>query len=598
MSLNNGLRRWLGRYKWLLTGLMLVLVTALGYAGFAKYLAASGQEPSFWNTLYPTLQLYTLEFRVTSAPISWELQTARFLAPVMAVYTAIQAITGIFREQIQLLRVRFLKNHIVICGLGRKGYRLARAFRSQGQKVVAIEQDAGHDLLEQCRQEGITVLAGNATDLWLLRQARVDRARYVLTVCGSDGANAEIAVNIHKLVSGRKGSALSCLIHMYDLQLYNLLREREMAMGEIDAFRLEFFNIFEIGSRVLLQEYPPFSTAGEAQGSRPHIVLVGAGRLGESIVVNAARAWWERHTEGAGRLRITLIDRQAKMKKASLCLRYPQLEKACELVPGQMDVKEPEFERADFLIGERGSPDVTMVYVCLDDDANALSAALTLHQRLRAFGVPIVVRTTHEAGLATLLQKRSPEHDSFVNLHVFGLLDRTCTPELISGCTYEILARAVHEQYVANESRKGATPETNPSMVSWEELPESLRESNRNQVEHIRVKLETIGCDISVTNEWEVPPLQFTPEEVELMARMEHERFLGEGLKRGLTHSPAQSSGKRASPALVPWEKVPEEEKEGYRNSVRQLSELLAKAHFQIYRFRVKQEEKTTHINS
>lgn len=138
-----------------------------------------------------------------------------------------------------------------------------------------------------------------------------------------------------------------------DLWLTKLRSEREMAMGEIDAFRLEFFNIFESGSRVLLQEYPPFSTAGEAQSSKPHIVLVGVGRLGESIVVNLARAWWERHIKDAGQLRITLIDRQAKTKKESLCLRYPQLEQACELVPEQMDVKGPDFERADFLFGKQ-----------------------------------------------------------------------------------------------------------------------------------------------------------------------------------------------------------------------------------------------------
>lgn len=589
MSRGNRLRRWLGRYKWFLIGLMWFLAIALGYVGFMRHFTAIGQTHSFGDILYLTLQLFPLGSGAVSEPISWELQAARFLAPVMAVYTAIQAVAGIFQEQIQLFRARFLKDHIVICGLGRKGYLLSRAFRSRGERVVVIEQDAGNDFLEQCRQKGVTVLLGNATDLGLLRQARVDRAKYVISVCGSDGANAEIAVNVHKLASGRKGKTLSCLVHMYDLQLYNLLREREMAMGEIDAFRLEFFNVFESGSRVLLQEYSPFSTTGEAQSSRPHIVVVGVGRLGESIVVNSARAWWERHARGAGRLRITLIDKQAKAKKESLCLRYPQLEKACELVPEQMDVKEPDFERADFLFGDQGSPDVTVVYVCLDDDSKALSAALTLRQRLRALEIPMVVRTTYEAGLSTLLHKRNVEHDSFVSLHAFGLLDCTCTPELISGCTYEILARAVHEQYVANERREGSTLETNPSMVSWEELPESLRESNRNQVEHIRVKLGAIGCDITVTNEWEVPPFQFSPEEVELMAQMEHERFVAERLKQGFTSAPTKDMGKKTSLVLVPWEKLPEEEKEKDRNSVRQLSELLAKARFQIYRFREKQ---------
>jgi hypothetical protein len=214
---------------------MWVLAIALGCIGFAKYFASTGETRSVWDILYVTLQLFTLESGALSGPVGWELQAARFLAPLLAVYTAIQAAASIFREQIQMLRMRFLKDHIVICGLGRKGYLLSRAFRSRGERVIVIEQDTDNDLLIQCRRDGIVVLLGNATDSTLLRQARVDRAKYAICVCGNDGTNAEIAALVHKLVSSRKGKALSCLVHMYDLRLYNLVREREMAMGGLQA---------------------------------------------------------------------------------------------------------------------------------------------------------------------------------------------------------------------------------------------------------------------------------------------------------------------------------------------------------------------------
>ena len=590
MALSKRLKQWPSRYRWSFIGLMWVLAIALGYIGFAKYFASTGETRSVWDILYVTLQLFTLESGALSGPVGWELQAARFLAPLMAVYTAIQAVASIFREQIQMLRMRFLKDHIVICGLGRKGYLLSRAFRSRGERVVVIEQDADSDLLIQCQQDGIMILLGNATDSALLSQARVDRANYAICVCGNDGTNAEIAALMHKLVKGCKGKALSCLVHIYDLQFYNLVREREMAMGELDAFRLELFNILESGSRMLLDEYPPFSANSDARDLGPHILVVGVGRLGESIVVNSARRWWDRHTKGGGRLRITLVDKQAKIRKELLCLRCPQLEEAIELIPEEIDVTGPDFERAAFLFNNQGDPDVDVVYICLDDDSNALSAALTLRQRLRATTIPIVVRTAHESGLAALLQKRNLKHDSFASLRPFGLLDRTCTPELISGCTYEILARAFHEQYVDSERKKGSMPETDPSMVSWEDLPENLRESNRNQVEHIRVKLEAVGCDIGVTNEWEVAPFRFSADEVELMTQMEHKRFVAERLRQGFTYAPTKDLAKKKSPTLIPWQELPDLEKEKDRNSVRQLSNVLAKARFQIYRFREKQE--------
>lgn len=575
--------QWLGKYKWLFIGILWVLVIALGYAGFSRYYASTGQPASFWDNLYPSLQLFALEFN--GVTVIWELQVARLLAPLMTVYTIIQVAASIFREQIQLLRMRFLKNHTIICGLGRKGYLICQALRKRGESVVVIEQDEGNEFLEVCRREGATVILGSAANTGILRQARVDKAKNGIAVCGGDGTNAEIAVKIHKLVSGRKGRAISCLIHVFDLQLFNLLREREMAMGEIDTFRLEFFNIFESGSRILIQELPFLNADSEAINPNPHLVVVGVGRLGESVIVNAARKWWDSCVDGSGRLRITLVDRQANMKKELLCLRYPQLEEACELNTEEMDTSMPDFERAAFLFDDKGNTSVSTVCVCLDDDSRALSAALTLHNRLRTARVPIIVRMLYEAGLATLLQDRGTDPDSFANLRPFGLLDRTCMPELISGNTYEILARAVHEQYRANEKQKGSTMDTNPSMVSWEELPAHLKESNRNQVEHIRVKMEAVGCDIAITNAWEVQPFEFSPDEIELLAEMEHQRFVKERTKQGYVSAASKDITDKKSPSLVSWQELSEEEKEKDREIVRQLPELLAEARFQIHRF-------------
>lgn len=578
------LKRWLGDYKWPLIGFIWMVAIVLGYIGFSNYYAAIGEASSFLDNLYLTLQLFALESGWVSGPVGWELQIARFLAPAIAIYTAIMALAAILHEQLQLFRVRFLKNHVVICGLGRKGLLLSQGFRERGERVVVIERDGDNGMLGQCREQGAIVLIGSAADPGLLRKARVDNAKHVISVCGDDGANAEVAVHARELVWDRKGKALSCIVHIVDLQLCNLLREREIRMGKLDAFRLEFFNVFESGARVLLDEYPPFSKTGEDHSFTPHMVVVGIGRMGESLVVNAAKNWRDRDNPSGERLRITLVDREAERKKDSLCLRYPQLERVCELLPGQIDIQAPEFQRAEFLFDHHGRCDVTSIYVCLDDDSRALGAALKLRQRVRALEIPIVVRMTYDAGLAALLRENEDRSESFANIHAFGLLDRTCTPDLIFSCTYEILARAIHEDYVRNEREKGFTPETNPSMVPWEELPENLKESNRSQAEHISVKLEAIGCDIAITSDWDAELFQFSAEEVELMAEMEHERWVKERLREEWKYDSNKNLEKKTSPALVPWSELSEEEKDKDRNPVRGLPSFLAHARFQIYR--------------
>src|SRR4030042_3240325 len=131
------LKRWFGDYKWPLVGFMWVVAITLGYLGFSKYFSAIGETRSFWDTFYRTLQLFALESGfVSGSVVGWELQLARFLVQAVAAYTATQALAIIFQEQLQLFRMRFLKGHIVIWGLGRKGLLMSGGFREREEQVV------------------------------------------------------------------------------------------------------------------------------------------------------------------------------------------------------------------------------------------------------------------------------------------------------------------------------------------------------------------------------------------------------------------------------------------------------------------------------
>jgi len=602
-------RQW-HTYRWFVIGGVWIVALGLGYVGFARYFAALGEARSPSDLLYLTLQLFTLESGSVSGPKGWELELARLLAPAIAAYTAVQALAVILFEQFQSLRLLFIQGHVVICGLGRKGHLLAQAFRERGDRVVVIEQDEDNSFLKPCRDLGAVVLIGDATERETLRRAGVQRARYLVATGGDDGVNAEIAVHARELVGGRDGIPLTCLVHIVDPHLCDLLRERELEAESPSSYRLSFFNTFDLGARAVLDEYPPFGETDQVRGSPPHLLLVGLGSVGRSLVVHAARRWRERHRRerfaanhqdvtlsgsegqspgqsqqsGEARLRITVVDREADHKTETLLLRYPQLPQVCELIPAEMDIRWPEFHRARFLYDPDGRCTVTAIYVCLDNEPLGLAAGLTLLQRLRGQEIPIVVRMASEAGLATLLDRAEEDGGGFANLHAFALLDRTCQPDLLLGGTHEILARAIHEDYVRHQAEVGETPQTNRSMVAWDELPESLKESNRRQADHIGVKLKAVGCGIAPLTAWDAESFQFTPEEVELMARMEHERFVEERLRAGWRPGP-KDPARKTSPHLVPWKQLSEEIKELDRNPVRGLPRFLARAGLQIYRW-------------
>jgi len=578
-----GVKRWLRvlqEHQWLLISTLAVLALVLGLIGFRKYFTALDQPRSFWDVLYLALQLFTLESGSVYGPaVGWELEAARLLAPGIAAIAAVKAFALVFREQLQLFRMRFVRGHVVICGLGRKGLRLARQLRAEGRRVVAIERDEGNDHIAQCRDLGVVVLPGDAADVEMLRKARLGEAACVVAVCGDDGANAEVAVHARELAQWRRGQPLQAVVHITDPQLCRLLVEQELERRQRDPYRLEFFNVFDIGARSWLSLHPATAGPDGRPLPAPHLALVGLGRMGESLLVQAARGW--RDAGADGEFRVTVIDRVATAKMASLCHRYPRLAQACRLTALDMDVESPEFHRGEFLQAPDGT---TAAYICLDNDALGLAAALALQHRTRNLGIPVVVRMTGDAGLATLLRGDEAASGALPAIQAFSLLDQACRPEQILAGTHEALAQSIHADYCRHQRERGETPATNPAMVPWDDLPEHLRDSNRDQAAHIGVKLRELGCGLAPLTDWDEKLFAFTTDEVERLARLEHDRWVDERRRAGWRPGPAKDVDRKISPYLVPWEALTEPVRDQDREPVRQLPRFLAGAGFKIIR--------------
>jgi len=427
------LRPWWQSHQWLIIGIVAIFTVLCGYFGFYKHFISLGEPRSALDILYLTLQLFTLESGGITGPTFWELELARFLAPGVAAFAALKALSLIFKEQIQLFKVSFLRDHVVICGLGRKGVLLAKCFREERYAVVVIESDEGNDYIIQCRDEGAVVLIGDSTDRRLLRKAGVHKAKYCISVCGEDGINAEISVHALDLVKSRRKKILTCIVHVVDPQLCNLLKEKEIESGKPDAFKLDFFNVFDRGARAWLDEHPPFRKDRKPGDPLPHLLIVGVGRMGESLIAHTAEEWRPFFAASGEKLRFTLIDKFAEKKKEILYLNNSRLEEICDIIPLQMDILSPDFLKAKFLFDARNRCRITNVYICLDDDSFGLSTGLILHQHLKDKGVPIIVRVRTEAGMAKLFKKE--EKGSLAQFFTFSLLDKTCRSEHVLGGT-------------------------------------------------------------------------------------------------------------------------------------------------------------------
>jgi hypothetical protein len=297
---------------------------------------------------------------------------------------------------------------------------------------VIIEHDDHNDWLEACWAMGAVVLLGDATDTNLLRKARLHKARCVVAVCNDDGINAEVAVRARALSAGREKDPLRCILHLVDPQLCDLLREQETRLGKAATLQLELFNVFDQGAQILINEHPLTSKVKGDEHAAPHILIVGLGHLGESLLMHAARKWHSQK-DGNGRLHFTIVDQEAEVRVEAVKTRYPQVAADCRIKSYQMNVRSPEFQRGDFLLELKNPGAITIAYVCLDDDTLGLQASLILQQLLHRHKTPIVVRMAEKGGLATLLHGDGASSDRFENLTAFALLDRTCTPEILLG---------------------------------------------------------------------------------------------------------------------------------------------------------------------
>ena len=581
----HNLRHWWQDMKWPVLIAMAFFSLALGYIGFARYAAARGASPTSLDLIYQTLQLVSMNSGLVPGPINWQLQVARFLIPALTVYTALSALALIFSEQMQVFKLWRIRDHVIVCGLGRKGALLVEQFRALNMDVVVLEQDEGNDWLEIARGLGAIVLVGEAADPDLLRQAKVDQAKYLIAVMGDDGANAEVAVRAEELLQERTSGVLTCLIHIVDPQLYDLLREKELGEQDGSGYRLELFNIYDRGARMMLHSGGEPGAKHAPAAIPGHILVVGMGKLGESVVLHAIKGWREKNLSKNDRLKITVVDRDAQLKTESLCVRFPQIDQVCDIVPLQMEVNSPDYLRADFLHNPSGRSAVERVSVCLDDDSLGLQAGLSLLQQMKTRKVPIVIRMVEDTGLATLLGDGDTRQGTFKELYAFGLLNQTCTADLLLGSTHEVLARELHSVYLNEQVLDEGNIGQNEALVPWEQLPERLKESNRVQAANIGSTLAETGYRIAQMRDWEAGDLQFSPQEVETMARLEHERWCQERKRTGWTYGAHRDADKKTNPALVDWEVLKEEEKEKNRRFVRGLPRTLARAGFQIERY-------------
>jgi|JI6StandDraft_1071083.scaffolds.fasta_scaffold01460_5 hypothetical protein len=562
-------RRW--RFiQWPLIWALAVTAFVLGVNGFAHLPARAPM--SLADDVYSTLQLFVLNVSFTG-PLNWQLEVARFLAPGVMAYTATQALLVLFREQLKLLRLRFTMGHVVVCGLGRTGYKVVADLLRHGERVVVIEEDRENDWTAMCEGLGATILIGDATDAHVLSQARVGLARLLVVVCGNDGVNVEVAIRSYELKrNAGSGPVLECQVHIVEPDLRALFKEHRVFTDTGDRLRVALFNIYDSSSRLLLRRHPlDRERIGPDDPRTVHLIIIGFGFMGESLLLQAARG---SHFANGQRLQVTVVDRDPLHHQRCLLRRFPKLDAVCDVTFLAREADDPAT-LAEITAFCAKTDMLTTTAVCFDDDTRSLSFSLALLPKIKPLLVPVLLRMSSDGGLTTLLDADIASKSLAGLVKPFPVIGFSSEGEVLLHREMDAGAIAVHEDYRAKRRQDGHDA-SDPSLNDWDQLDEDLKDSCRQQADHIEIKLRALGLAITADKKAGPSVTTFTPEEVEILARMEHDRWNADRFLAGWIYAPGKKSVEnKTSPWLIGWDALPEEIREYDREAVRNIPHLM-----------------------
>lgn len=578
--LPSAIRRLWRDYRLFITGLLAVASLILGYVGFSM----QEQSWSVSDRLYASVELFRLYVASAKPTSNMYLLVAQWLAPATVAYTAFLGLAEIFKHQITVWRINhFTRDHVVICGLGRCGIRLATSFRKGGsgqdpRSVVVIDRNPTVAETRICRELGISVLIGDARDPTLLDQAGLQRAAYLIAVCGNDAIDAEVAsAALSASVTRVTRTSLRCFIHIGDDRLTEQLEQ--LSLEQINKrqgprAQLELFNVYGLAPKALLDTDPKL--LDPIDGRSPHVLVIGVGVLGRKLVVEAARRW--SLGQHPTRIRITAVTHDAERVCVDLKSEFPDLEKVCDLQPVVVDAADIRGDRP-MKIDLPSSHSQTKAFVCVEDDDACLRATIQTRETL-ATDISVVACTTGSSALARFLRTGSGVLEG---VQEFALLEIALTPEILLDTINERVAQALHSDYYTSRTQH-PDPEDQSvrAMVPWAQLPEHLKHSNRAKASSIGAQLKGLNFKLVRNDAWRAPSRVFTDVQVEELAKREHLRWRASKEADGWRYNPRRDDKKKLNPYLVEWSDLSDGIQEIDRSFARALPRILAAAGYAI----------------
>jgi len=166
------------------------------------YRNAETQDLTYVESVYA---IFSMIFFGDSVPFphEWYLQVFFFIMPIIGLALIAQGVInfGVMlfsksarEDEWQVAIASTYKDHVVVAGIGRLGFRIVQQLLDFDEDVVGIEINPESEFVRRVMDLKVPVVFGDATHPDVQRQAGVERADAVITCTENDLTNLEIAV--------------------------------------------------------------------------------------------------------------------------------------------------------------------------------------------------------------------------------------------------------------------------------------------------------------------------------------------------------------------------------------------------------------------
>jgi Trk K+ transport system NAD-binding subunit len=182
----------------------------------------TGRSLTPGEALHATFAMIFLEFSL-DYPDQWYLQPLFFVIPVVGLAVVADGVVrfgaALFNKQSrgqkwQVAMASTYSKHVIICGMGKVGYRTALELLKFGRDVVGIELNQDGKFVEQALAAGIPLILADARRSHNLIKAGIERADAIIPCTDDELTNLDIALDAREI-----NPAIKVVLRMFDPDL-------------------------------------------------------------------------------------------------------------------------------------------------------------------------------------------------------------------------------------------------------------------------------------------------------------------------------------------------------------------------------------------